>query len=446
MNVFDHSTLASRPPTTRLEAENGCSCILCDIAQQTIEIGFGRGRGILKRTPGRPSSSMRNLPFSSKKALKLCPDCLSILGSGKLHSCNSTSRVNNLTSLATVSTNKKVTEQLVSNIIDHNIIQDGEAASTSLQLCRTRGPPLAIALKPEAPKTSNVILAEDLSLMKQNLNLSVWKTNILAKTLRSSTGGASLVANIREKIFDIDHQFDDHFFLTRKSFVNLKQDKILDQPEKYVVLCNNVDNLIDVILDQRYHNMSTENILLKVCLDGGGGFMKICLSVIQMDEEIKASSEQPLKDSGVKKLFILAIVPGLQENYSNIKSLWIDLNLHLLQREFSVATDLKLCNILLGLMAHGCQHPCCWCDCSKDQLFLRGTTRTLGSLSQHFWEYYKSGCSKASAKHHMNVIHLPLIKGKDDSPVIHHIPPPELHLLTGPVSTLYNALNNIWPQ
>ena len=46
------------------------------------------------------------------------------------------------------------------------------------------------------------------------------------------------------------------------------------------------------------------------------------------------------------------------------------------------------------------------------------------------------------------MIHPPIISDKldDNTPVIEVLPPPELHLLIGPVNTLYDGLENVWPQ
>ena len=42
----------------------------------------------------------------------------------------------------------------------------------------------------------------------------------------------------------------------------------------------------------------------------------------------------------------------MQENYYNVKRLWMEAGIDKLSRKFTIATDLKLYNILLGLMSH----------------------------------------------------------------------------------------------
>lgn len=185
-----------------------------------------------------------------------------------------------------------------------------------------------------------------------------------------------------------------------------------------------------------------DEVLVRIGIDGGGGFFKICLSIFLMTREAEKAS---FKDSGVKRLFILAIAADIQENYENMMKLWRGLKMHSVETPFTIATDLKLCNILLGMMAHGSSHPCCWCTATKGHLLQCGETRTLSNLTESFFSWMEDGRRPLRAKHFDNVIHPPLIRHVDQkTPVLQIIPPPELHLLTGPVNTLYNALAATW--
>ena len=65
------------------------------------------------------------------------------------------------------------------------------------------------------------------------------------------------------------------------------------------------------------------------------------------------------KDGGVKKLLIIGIAQDILETYYNAKTL-MDL-LKLERIEFIVATDYKLCNILMGLSGHGGAFRCPFC-------------------------------------------------------------------------------------
>ena len=108
--------------------------------------------------------------------------------------------------------------------------------------------------------------------------------------------------------------------------------------------------------------------------------MKICLSAFDLNEPVSLQEKgkkfgKIFKNSGVKKVLILAIVPDIPENYWNLKKLWIESGIHRIKQKFVIATDLKLCNILLGLMSQSSLHPCCWCDTDKHNLKECGETR-----------------------------------------------------------------------
>jgi hypothetical protein len=67
-------------------------------------------------------------------------------------------------------------------------------------------------------------------------------------------------------------------------------------------------------------------------------------------------------------------------------------------------------------------------------------------LKQSFSNFKEAGQVRKKAKLFHNVVHPSIVQGPDDCPVIMLIPPPELHLLTGPVNTLYCNMKNIWPD
>ena len=73
-----------------------------------------------------------------------------------------------------------------------------------------------------------------------------------------------------------------------------------------------------------------------------------------------------------------------------------------------------------------------------------GVLRTIENLSELFWQFYDSRATKKDAKHFGNAIHPSMIEDSDKSKLILElVPPPELHLMMGPVNTLYNALEKV---
>ena len=155
-------------------------------------------------------------------------------------------------------------------------------------------------------------------------------------------------------------------------------------------------------------NISEENALVRIGIDGGGGFLKVCPSVFDLVEfkqpcTGKRQGEQ-FRDSGVK-VIIIGIVPDIQKNYPNLKRIWLETDIETFRREYTIATYLKLCNILLGLMTHSSAHPCCWCDVKKGNLDKKGVSRTIANMMELFWNYFEARAVKKHAKDYGNVVH-----------------------------------------
>lgn len=142
-----------------------------------------------------------------------------------------------------------------------------------------------------------------------------------------------------------------------------------------VVYCNDVPELIQRIKSCR---PACEDEI-KIGIDGGGGFLKITLSVISKSQNNVANV---FKDSGVKRLHILALAPNLQEKYENIFLIW-NVLLKLNHLESIIAGDLKIINIIIGIMAHSSTNPCPYCETEKANLALRGVSRTIGNIREN---------------------------------------------------------------
>ena len=107
---------------------------------------------------------------------------------------------------------------------------------------------------------------------------------------------------------------------------------------------------------------------------------------------------------GVKRVFIIDLVPFVTELCANVKRIWINHGIDHL-KEYTVATDLKLCNGLLGMMSHSSCYPCARCDTRKDAVNKRGNQRTIVNLMKLFWDFFESRSEKQNAIKIVNVIH-----------------------------------------
>lgn len=141
---------------------------------------------------------------------------------------------------------------------------------------------------------------------------------------------------------------------------------------------------------------------------------------------------------------ILAVAPKLAEKYDNIIPIWKNL-LKLHELDAVIAGDLKIVNIITGLMAHSSAHPCPYCEADKKKLLeYSGTLRTVGNI-RHNYRAWKTARTEP-AKKYFNCVNEPLINGSDEQLILTACPPPALHITLGIVNSLFKAVEAINSQ
>jgi hypothetical protein len=217
----------------------------------------------------------------------------------------------------------------------------------------------------------------------------------------------------------------------------------IEPAETPAVVCTQICELLDRICERR--RLSPDTAAIRVAIDAGGGFLKFSVSVFKFDDA--GNQRMRFRNTGVKKAIILGIAPETQENHTNMRLMWRELGLNcLLADRFTIACDLKVANLLLGIMPHSCLHPCSWCTADKHHLWEAGQRRTFESLQQCYEQFLLSGGDRKRAKEFGNVIHPSIITAPPEMLILQVIPPPELHLMTGTVQLIYEGLTRIWPH
>ena len=425
--------------TQLLRSSDLCNCTICNIVREDSFEKQPLNRKS-KKKKGRPSKQQ-----NVKENIKVCSLCFTTIYVGCRHSCTPyryrDQKLNNVEILIS-SPSKTTSERLASRAINECDPNVG---------LKTYGP----KPKPVTPKSvpKKLFSLDDMCLIRKDLNLSARMTLTLAQDLRKAADFKSrhvIEPNFKKKMVEETHKIDHFFELETISFAKttVKKDgtKILENEDQLVVVTKDISQLIDEVIDLR--KLDVNNVVIRVGMDGGGGFLKVCLSLFELSSFVTSlTSSTKFKDSGVKKALIIGIAPETEELYSNVKKLWLRIGLQNLDRSYVIATDMKLCNILLGMMNHSSMHPCCGCNINKNNLDKKGVQRTFHSLNDLFWDYFDSRASKENAKDYGNVIHLPVIENIDQSsPVINVVPPPELHLLIGVVNHIYDGMSKFWPD
>jgi len=173
-------------------------------------------------------------------------------------------------------------------------------------------------------------------LIREDLNLSSRKTLQLCQDLREISGDRKIIdKSCKKKMVKKSHEIDKFFEHTKISFyhevtVEGTKTKHPDTFEQHVIIVNDISGLIDKVIFER--NLNEDNLIIRIGLDGLGGFMKIRLSLFYLDEEVTEVAEVPssskkagkdFKNSGVKKVFIVSLAAGVPEHYFNVKKMCI---------------------------------------------------------------------------------------------------------------------------
>ena len=213
-----------------------------------------------------------------------------------------------------------------------------------------------------------------------------------------------------------------------------------------VVLIDDLHGMLDEVFAARNIQLNEPDILFKIGIDGGQGFFKVCLNVITEQDNFTCISAS--KEGSVKGLFILAIVPEIEEIYRNVQ-ICLDNIDGIEDLPYIVATDLKIANILCGLQSHGSQHPCCYCEGTSGVWERGANSRTLRNIRYHYQRWIHSGGNLNESKNHYNCVNEPLltsrIRDKDET-ILTIIPPSELHLLMGVFNKIYQEMKLKWPN
>lgn len=386
---------------------------------------------------------------------KRCLKCFSEFAPGKRHVCNSTNHIKNITDHIVTHMDPKEGQQVLSKLIQLQCHSGENTASTSSQpatdltLKQLKGKHLRISVNPQ-PQEKIVISAEACVSIQNEHNLSFNTMKGIAKSLRTATQKRNLFEpGLKEKLLSRNHIVDEFFEIRKFNFTT----KIKGKEEihaKNIICCKNLGAFIEEVIEYR----KNPDVILKFCVDGGGGFLKIGLSIQNNpNSDLTVAESAPpakklkikiFKDAGVKKLLVLAIAPKVQENFNNIKTIWthLEINSYL----GFIATDLKLANILVGIMAHSSSTPCTWCNISKDSLDSCGEPRTIGNCRENWRRWSDSGAQQKNSRKYDSCIHSPIIEVSDDTKIIDVIPPPELHLMLGAVNYLVDRMVETFPM
>ena len=235
--------------------------------------------------------------------------------------------------------------------------------------------------------------------------------------------------------------------------------------EKPIVHCKNVKLFVEFVHRVRRYTGVAQK---KIGGDTGDNSLKFTLNLLDPAEDqapvLMGTPEFDLRDiaatdktgknrrlsqeylsSSVQRLFILSLCSQIPESYNNIEKDIELLGLKDISSDSLWALDLKMQNLMCGLMPHSSKRPCCYCEGVKGSWNEQGQLRTLGRIKECYRQFIEAGGDKSIAKQFMNCEHPPLIAGNDDDLILKLLPPAELHLMLGVTNHLVKKLSEKWP-
>ena len=215
---------------------------------------------------------------------------------------------------------------------------------------------------------------------------------------------------------------------------------------------NDIDEFVSSIIAAR--DVEMDNIDIILGLDSGQSFLKMSCSVITRPEIQNKNQPKRLRfsdgygsssaflNSGVKKTFILGMLPITEEGHFNIRSLIESVGIP--SFNFSMSQDIKVILDLLGKQPASCKHPCPYCDANNDfKCDEIVNIYTLNTLNEWHDKFLASGLPKEQAMNFSNVLNRPILVGDGSVPIWQIVNIPELHILLGLTMKLILALENI---
>lgn len=172
----------------------------------------------------------------------------------------------------------QVISQLLHEKVEENKLKDSQTASSVIQLSQPQGRPMNVTVS----KTRNVSLSKspmlshnDMLAMKNNMNLSNRETIKMAASIRTGTKNRKAIeSGLKRKLSIKAHSVDAFFSHKEFPLVHIKGNQVSNAPV-IGIYCTNVQEFIKHVREER--NVSKDH--LKLGIDGGGGFLKICLSM-----------------------------------------------------------------------------------------------------------------------------------------------------------------------
>ena len=432
-------------PLTRHTAVQACNCSICQLARATLH---WETKALLEQFISSPSTPSAPSP----EYIKICKVCLSQIGQGLSHTCSKSTfreKISDLVREKSEKTKGRVVSTLLKGVYDDQNV-DKEGGTVHLA---TGSKPLKVTLGAEAAGLMGrrkFFSHKDLVQIKTNRNLSDKEILGLATDIRGVFGRNAVESGLKAAIIEKNHVLD-HIYDIKTKVMKGKKDKTNGEypsVECTGVACTDpstVEELIQIVMKERGYN--PYNVKGLVGLDDGQGMLKVGFTLQEVTEEgddennvqpgQKAVGGRNKKDSGVKKLILLAVYPNVPECHENISNILSDLGIDAI--DFGITADLKMMLILIGKPQGKPKFNCPFCN-GTAPFSEPYDLYTLGDLYALHQAFVDTGSPYLRQSNYQNIVNIPLLTGDPERLVLDMLNPPSLHLLLGVVNKLIDTM------
>ena len=186
------------------------------------------------------------------------------------------------------------------------------------------------------------------------------------KNLRLKWGWGAIEAQVKKALVERKGIFAQFFTVEMTEF----EDTAANPLHSPFVYCSDIMGFVETLASLRGYNFT--DLAPKIGMDSGKGHLRMVLTLYDQGIILPNNSKQRVvRSSGIgsgtdyrltgrKKIMILASAPGVPETYNNC-ALFID-KVQINNLSYTFTGDLKLYNIVGGLMSSSCKSPCIYCE------------------------------------------------------------------------------------
>ena len=467
------AVIPPREIETRSQDGADCMCTVCTVGRLN-GLSYTAYAKTMVEPVGRPSQNEVKLV----ETVKLCDYCFSEIGKGKPHTCNKSTKQDNLLQLVRSNSNKakeQVASSLLKEIYETKNISTSGGITTKIA---TKGTPLQVTVGQDNNNNHSAkFTLEDMTKLQISRNLTDKDTLAVANFIRVKAGRHAVEKNLKNHLADRNSKLGEMFYQKEMNLKekpkkkkkdesgsecggkeNFKKEETTNQNldgdgyrdiNRPGIFVKDVKGFTQMVVEER--GLDPENLVIQFGFDDGQGLLKL-MQIVKGVEIIDDSEKKKRakysdgvctttsKLSSVKKLFIIGLVPNVSELYPNIKAILNEVNLEGV--DSGISADIKIYLVMLGKQSASCIHSCPYCEGQAPWL-KKSSPLTIGSLNAWHLKYMESGAAKKDAQHYQNVVNKPLIVGDVSKKIVEILNIPELHCLTGTVGKIVTEMERI---